>query len=115
MNPEKTIFWAVWVALLSATFSYRFLLGTENPEPMSVNLVLVVPTIILLFSSLVIRILFLPKAKSKFATFVLGLALPEGASLIGIFHMPYYQDLFTTLSLACMLIYAPTFIKFTKC
>ena len=82
---------------------------------MSVNVVLVVPTIILLFSSLVVRILVLPKAKSKFAMFVIGLALPEGASLIGIYHMPYYQDLLITLSLVCMLVYIPTFIKFTKC
>ncbi len=40
MNPIKIQLWMVWITLFSATFSYRFFLGTESPkeEPLDITL-----------------------------------------------------------------------------
>ncbi len=65
----------------------------------------------LLLSSLAIRVLVFPRSLNKLPVFVIGLALAESISLIGIFEMPYYQDLFVTMSLACILVYLPFFTK----
>ena len=111
MNPIKINFWLCWVALFFATFSYRFILGTESPEEEPLDIFLTIISFVLILSSLACRILVLPKAKEPFIIFRMGIALAEAVALIGIFLMPYYKDFFMTLSLASIFAFLPYFIK----
>ena len=111
MNPIKINFWLCWVALFFATFSYRFILGTESPEEEPLNIFLTIISFVLILSSLACRILVLPKAEEPFVIFIIGIALAEAVALIGIFRMPYYKDFFMTLSLASIFAFLPYFIK----
>lgn len=111
MNPIKINFWLCWVVLFFATFSYRFILGTESPEEEPLDIFLTIISFVLILSSLACRILVLPKAKEPFVIFIMGIALAEAVALIGIFLMPYYKDFFMTLSLASIFAFLPYFIK----
>ena len=114
MNPIKIQLWMVWITLFSATFSYRFFLGTESPKEEPLDITLATISFLLILGSLVCRILVLPKVKNQFPIFIVGLCLAETVSFFGIFLMPYYQDLFMTLSLASILVFLPSFIKLPK-
>ena len=111
MDPIKINLWLCWVAFFFATFSYRFILGTESPEEEPLNIFLTIISFVLILSSLACRILVLPKAEEPFVIFIIGIALAEAVALIGIFLMPHYKDFFMTLSLASIFAFLPYFIK----
>ena len=111
MNPIKINLWFFWVVLFFATFSYRFILGSESPEEEPLDIFLTIISFVLILSSLACRILILPKAKDPFVIFIMGMSLAETVAFIGIFLMPYYKDFFMTLSLASIFAFLPYFIK----
>ena len=111
MNPIKIQLWMVWISLFSATLSYRFILGTESPKEEPLDITLATISFLLILGSLACRILVLPKVKNQFPIFIVGLCLAESVSFFAIFLMPYYQDLFMTLSLVSILVFLPSFIK----
>ena len=78
-------------------------------EPL--NIIFVILISCLLLGSLTCRVLVLPRQDNPFAFFVGGLAAAEGAMLLGVLLMPYYQDLVLAMSFACMVTYFPYFIK----
>ena len=111
MNSPKLILWIIWVSLLSFIVYYRFAYGAEMPEEEPLNILFVILISCVLFGSLTCRVLVLPRQDNPFAFFVGGLAAAEGAMLLGVLLMPYYQDLVLAMSFACMVTYFPYFIK----
>ncbi len=111
MNSNKLGYWIIWLILVSSVICYRFLLGVENPKEEPLLTAPFFLSISMVLGSLVCRVLILPKIKNKIQTYIIGVVMAESLSLIGIFLMPYYQDLFTTLSVAVMFCYLPIFIQ----
>ena len=111
MNSPKLILWIIWVSLLSFIVYYRFAYGAEMPEEEPLNIIFVIMISCLLLGSLTCRVLVLPKQENPLVFFVGGLAAAEGAMLLGVLLIPYYQDLVLAMSAACMVTYLPLFIK----
>lgn len=110
MNPKKIPFWMAWLLILACAISYRFLLRIESTEKVTETWV-ALPVLLLVVGSLVCRILIIPKIQKKlFQAYVIGLAMAEFAAVLGIYFLPYYQDLFFTMSVSCILTYLPNFI-----
>ena len=112
MNPPKFILWIIWISILLAVVSIRVFLGEKNPEEEPFNVGILIVSSFLLFGSLIIRTLILPKReKNPIPLFVAGISLAEAFIFVGIFLTPYYQDLFLAMSIACITTYIPVFIK----
>lgn len=111
MNPKKVSLWLVWLFFFWGTLSYRFILATDSPTKEPLDIKMTILSFVMILSSLVCRIIILPKAKDKRVAFICGLALAEFVSLLGIFLMPYYQDLFMTLSIMSIITFIPYYIK----
>tara|TARA_B100001093_G_scaffold195991_1_gene188419 strand:+ start:492 stop:866 length:375 start_codon:yes stop_codon:yes gene_type:complete len=112
MNPKKVILWIIWISILLAVVSIRVFLGEKNPEEEPFNVGIFIVSSFLLFGSLIIRILVLPKRDlNPIPFFLAGISLAEAFIFTGIFLIPYYQDLFLAMSIACIATYIPAFIK----
>ena len=112
MNPSKFILWIIWISILLAVVSFRVFLGEKNPTEQPLDAGIVIVSSFLLFGSLIIRTLILPKRDhNPLPLFVAGIALAEAFVFVGIFLIPYYQDLFLAMSIACITCYIPVFIK----
>ena len=112
MNPQKVILWIIWISILLAVVSFRVFLGEKNPEEEPFNVGIFIVSSFLLFGSLIIRTLILPKRDhNPLPLFVAGIALAEAFVFVGIFLIPYYQDLFLAMSITCITTYIPVFIK----
>ena len=109
MNSPKLILWIIWVSLLSFIVYYRFAYGAEMPEEEPLNIIFVILISCLFLGSLTCRVLVLPKQDNPLV-FLYGLAAAEGAMLLGVLVIPYYQDLVLAMSAACMVTYLPLFI-----
>jgi hypothetical protein len=114
VKSNKLAYWIVWVFLFTSVICYRFVLGVDNPEEEPLLTPPFFLSLSLVFCSLVCRVLILPRGKNKIPIYVVGIAMAESLSLVGIFLMPYYQDFFTAMSLAAILCYLPIFIKTEK-
>ena len=87
-------------------------LGEKNPTEERPDAGIVIVSSFLLFGSLIIRTLILPKrAHNPLPLFVAGTGLAEAFVFVGIFVIPYYQDLFLAMSIACITCYIPVFTK----
>ena len=112
MNPKKVILWIIWISILLAVVSFRVFLGEKNPTEQPLDAGIVIVSSFLLFGSLIIRTLILPKQDHNLLPlFVAGIGLAEAFVFVGIFLIPYYQDLFLAMSIACIATYIPAFIK----
>ena len=100
IRPQLIVWWIIWVSILTGQILIYWFLGRGPlPPPVPganplVNLIAFVP----LFVSIVIRWLVLPRAtdpKAAFVMFVVGLALADSCSMLGIFlGGPYREDFF---------------------
>ncbi|HLP24688.1 MAG TPA: hypothetical protein VK477_03345 [Acidobacteriota bacterium] len=98
IRQRLLVWWIIWFALLTGVCVLYFVLGRGPMRPAAANpfhnLVGLVP----LFVSIVIRWLVLPRytdGQKAFVVFVLGCALAEACSILGIFlGGPYRDDLF---------------------
>ena len=111
MNSPKLILWIIWVSLLSFPVYCRFAYGAEMPEKEPLNIIFVILVSCLLIGSLICRVLVLPRQDNPFAFFVGRLAAAEGAMLLGVLLIPYYQVFVLAMTLACMVTYFPHLIK----
>lgn len=111
MNPKKVSLWIIWLFFFWGTLWYRFFLATESPTKEPLDITITILSFVMILGSLVCRILILPKAKDRTIAFICGLSLAEMVSFLGIFKMPYYQDLFMTLSIMSIITFIPYYIK----
>ena len=90
-------------------------LGEKNPAKESLDAGIVIVSSFLLFGSLIIRTIILPERDhNPLPLFVAGIALAQAFVFVGIFLIPYYQDLFLAMSIACIATYIPVFIKLRR-
>ena len=112
MNPQKVILWIIWVNIILAVVFLRVFLGEKNPTEQPLDAGIVIVSSFLLFGSLIIRTLILPKRDhNPLPLFLVGIGLAEAFVFVGIFLIPYYQDLFLAMSIACITSYIPVFIQ----
>ena len=112
MNPPKVILWIIWLSILLAVVSFRVFLGEKNPTQERLDAGIVMVSSFLLFGSLIIRTMILPKRDhNPLPLFVAGIGLAEAFVFVGIFLIPYCKDLFLAMSIACITSYNPVFIK----
>lgn len=98
IRQRLIVWWTIWFSLLAGVCAIYFALGRGPMQPAAANpfhdLVGLVP----LFVSIVIRWLVLPRytdGQKAFVVFILGCALAEACSILGIFlGGPYRDDLF---------------------
>jgi hypothetical protein len=98
IRQRLLVWWIVWLSLLVGVCVIYFALGRGPMRPAAANPFKDLIGLVPLFVSIVIRWLVLPRytdGRKAFVMFILGCALAEGCSLIGIFFGgPYRDDLF---------------------
>ncbi len=98
IRQRLLVWWIVWASLLVGVCVIYFALGRGPMRPASANPFKDLIGLVPLFVSIVIRWLVLPRytdGQKAFVMFLLGCALAEACSIIGIFlGGPYRDDLF---------------------
>ena len=86
MNSPKVILGIIWVSILLVVVSFRVFLGEKNPKEERFDAGIVMVSSFLLFGSLIIRTLILPKRDhNPLPLFVAGIVLAENLYLLGFF------------------------------
>lgn len=98
IRQRLLVWWTVWFAMLSGVCVLYFALGSGPTRPASPNPFKDLIGLVPLFVSIVIRWLVLPRytdGQKAFVMFIIGCALAEGCSVLGIvLGGPYRDDLF---------------------
>lgn len=121
-TPQPIIFWVIWIAILSALLVLQFVLGGgvpagRNAAGAKIPTVIFVAAGEVLLATLV-RWFVLPRfveLHKKFVWMVVGVALSEGAGILGIFLIPRDQPetrlLVFLLSLMSVLQFVPLYAR----
>lgn len=82
-------------------------LWSRNASRRALIIIFVILVSCFLIGSLTSRILSFTEAREPLVFFVGGFALTEGAMLLGVLLIPYYQDTVIAMSCACMVTCLP--------
>jgi hypothetical protein len=112
--PPLPVWWVLWFALLSGPFVIFFVMtnvmrmkGIDVPVPWQVGLIPIA-------AGSIVRWTVLPKLKdgaAVFSAYIVGMALCESATFLGIFLFPTVRDSLFFLSIAGVAQFAPLFAK----
>jgi len=111
--PPPIVYWVIWFALTVSVPIYQFVLGGGLPGGVNAPASGLSPIVIMMVGQILaataVRWLVLPRCRRPqqvFVMMILGLALSEGAGLLGIFLIPHDQpetklSLFVLSLLSC--------------
>ena len=109
-NPPKVLWWLIWFGRLAAMLVFYFVLQ-GMPSESEVAGVRFLPVIPLILSSIV-RWMLLPRISDgsrAFPIFIVGSALAEGSTILGVILVPSLRQEYLALGLVGLAQYIPTF------
>ena len=109
-GPPTILWWIIWAAISAAIVVLYLVLQPPAPK-VEVSAVQFLP-IMPFLGSAVVRWLVLPKfadGARAFPIFIVGLALAEGCTILGIFLVPTFKQAYLALGLVGVDQYMPLF------
>jgi cytochrome bd-type quinol oxidase subunit 2 len=110
---QITVLWVLWSAFLVGVCVMYLVLGRPAPEAAPQETLPWLIGVVPVFFSAVVRWVVLPRFRAAQALpwFVIGMAMAEAATLLGIFLFPAHQRELFTLSLLGIAQFAPTWAR----
>lgn len=111
--PPKLIWWVCWIGILIGLTFIHGAIPTDPATAPTEGALRNLPLIPLLISS-ALRWVVLPRitrANAAFVVFIVGLALAEAGSVIGLFLVPELRPTYFALGVFGVLQYAPLFLR----
>lgn len=115
-GPPLQVWWAIWLALQSGVVVLYFMLGNNSPEQTmgGPGSMLWLAAVVPIALGTLIRVFVLSRfntAIQAFPFFVIGIAMAESATFLGIFLFPERKLELFILSLLGMAHFVPFFAK----
>ena len=114
-QPPLVVWWVIWLSMLTGVFVCYFVLAAQNPHGATseAGSILWMTGGIPLVASVLLRVFVLPRiavAAAALPLFVMGLALAESTTFMGVFLFPSHKlELFSASALG-IAGYVPFFV-----